>query len=283
MALLSTTLRGLCVAMLAASATVADVCAKDTITWGWIDNAPGSIPTGDNKNRGIEDQIRALLKERLTDYEHEEVQAPIPRVINEIKTGNHWCATGFVKTAERETFAHMSVPAAFWLPPKIIVHKDKRSAFEAQGEVSLEQLLANRTLRTGVVRGRAYSPGIDALLVRTPPSEFHSDYVDGLKMLMSDRLDYVIELPIRAAYYTKRIGSEDKLIGLPFKEMSSHITTHVMCPKNEWGARVVSSINAALRAERPGPRYRQIIETWSDEDSVRQIRKIYDSVLLKSE
>jgi polar amino acid transport system substrate-binding protein len=260
-----------------------NVHAKDTITWGWIDNAPGSIPTGPDKNLGIEDRIRALLKERLTDYDHEEVQAPIPRVINEIKAGNHWCATGFVKTAERETFAQFSAPAAFWLPPKIVIQKERRSQFESLGELSLEQLLANRALRTGVVRGRAYSPTIDALLLRNPPSEFNSDYIDGLKMLLSDRLDYVVELPIRATYYTKRLGNEGKLIGLPFKEMSNHITTHLMCPKNEWGVRVINAINAVLRAERPTPRYRQIIEQWSDEDSVRQIQKIYDSVLLKSE
>ena len=261
----------------------ADVHAKDTITWGWIDNAPGSIPTGADRNRGIEDQIRALLKERLTDYDHEEVQAPIPRVINEIKTGNHWCATGFVKTAEREAFAHFSVPAAFWLPPRIIVAKEKRTEFESRGELSLEQLLANRALRTGVVRGRAYSPTIDALLQKSPPSEFHSDYIDGLKMLLADRIDYVIELPIRASYYGKRLGTDDKLVGLPFKEMSNHIPTHVMCPKNDWGAKVIQAISTVLRAERPTPRYRQIIEQWSDEDSVRHIRRIYDSVLLKSE
>jgi len=217
----------------------------------------------------------------LNGYEHEEVQAPIPRVVNEIKTGNHWCATGFVKTAERETFASFSVPAAFWLPPKIIIQKERRAEFESFGELSLEQLLANHALRTGVVRGRAYSPTIDAMLQRNPPAEFNSDYIDGLKMLLSDRLDYVIELPIRANYTTRRLGSEGKLVALPFKEMSNHITTHVMCPKNEWGAKVIDAINAVLRVERPSPRYRQIIELWSDEDSIRQIRKVYDSVLLK--
>jgi uncharacterized protein (TIGR02285 family) len=266
-----------------ALAASTDARAKDKITWGWIDNAPGSIPTGPDRNRGIEDQIRALLKERLTDYEHEEVQAPIPRVVSEIKAGNHWCSTGFVKTAERETFAQFSVPASFWLPPRIIVQRERRGEFEGAGELSLEQLLANRALRTGVVRGRAYSTTIDALLQRTPPAEFHSDYVDGLKMLLADRLDYVIELPIRATYYTRRLGNEGKLVGLPFKEMSNHITTHVMCPKNEWGLRVISAIDNVLRAERPSARYRQAVEQWSDEDSVRQIRKIYDAVLLKAE
>jgi uncharacterized protein (TIGR02285 family) len=272
-----------CAAVVIALSVSADARAKDTITWGWIDNAPGSIPTGPDRNRGIEDHIRAVLKERLVDYEHEEVQAPIPRVISEIKAGNHWCATGFVKTPERETFAHFSVPASFWLPPRIIVQKDRRSEFEAPGEISLERLLGNRSLRTGVVRGRAYGPAIDALLQRTPPSELHSDYVDGLKMLLSNRLDYVIELPIRATYFSRRLDHEGKLIGLPFKEMSNHITTHLMCPRNEWGQRVIGEINAILRAERPTPRYRQAVEQWSDEDSIRQIRKVYDSILLKPE
>jgi polar amino acid transport system substrate-binding protein len=283
MACVSRTIGGVLLALLATLAAASGAHAKDKITWGWIDNAPGSIPSGPDRNRGIEDQIRALLKERLTGYEHEEVQAPIPRVISEIKSGSHWCATGFVKTAERETFAQFSLPAAFWLPPRIVVRRDRRADFESSGELSLEKLLATRTLRTGVVRGRAYSPAIDALLQQHPPAELHSDYIDGLKMLLSDRLDYVIELPIRAAYTTRRLGSEGQLVGLPFKEMSNHITTHLMCPKNDWGRQVVAEIDAVLRAERGSPRYRQIIETWSDDDSVRQIRRIYDTVLLKTD
>jgi polar amino acid transport system substrate-binding protein len=281
MACITRNIGGFVLALLAALAASVDAHAKDKITWGWIDNAPGSIPNGPDRNRGIEDQIRALLKDRLTGYEHEEVQAPIPRVLSEIRSGSPWCATGFVKTAERETFAQFSVPAAFWLPPRIVVQRERRAEFESAGELSLEQLLANRAMRTGVVRGRAYSPTIDALLQQHPPAQLHSDYIDGLRMLLSDRLDYVIELPIRAAYTTRRLGSEGKLVGLPFKEMSNHITTHLMCPRNEWGMRVIAEVDAVLRAERPGTRYRQILETWSDDDSVRHIRRIYDGVLLK--
>ncbi|NRF66301.1 TIGR02285 family protein [Aquincola sp. S2] len=271
-----------CVLALAGVAGSGAVQARDVITWGWIDNAPGSMPTGADRNQGIEDRIRQLLKERLTQYDHEEVQAPIPRVMNEIRSGNRWCATGFVKTAERETFATFSLPASFWLPPQLVVRKPRRAEFEALGELSLERLLANPALRTGVVRGRAYSPVIDGLLQKHPPAQVHSDYVDGLKMLLADRLDYVIELPIRAAYFGKRLGG-DELVGLPFKEMSNHITTHVLCAKNEWGARVIGEIDAVLRAERATPRYRQAVEQWSDADGVRQIRRLYDAILVKPE
>jgi uncharacterized protein (TIGR02285 family) len=132
-----------------------------------------------------------------------------------------------------------------------------------------------------VVRARAYSPTIDALLQRNPPAQAHSDYIDGLKMLMDDRLDYVIELPIRAAYISRRLDAQGKLVSMPFKEMSSHITTHLMCPKNEWGERVIREVDAVLRAERASPRYRRIVEQWSDADGVRDIRRLYDTVLLK--
>jgi uncharacterized protein (TIGR02285 family) len=277
----SNVIAGIGAALLVVLAGTAGAQAKDVITWGWIDNAPGSMPTGTDRNQGIEDQIRLLLKERLTAFDHEEIQAPIPRVIAEIRAGNHWCSTGFVKTAERETFAQFSVPASFWLPPHIVIRSQRRADFESLGELSLKQLLAAKQLRAGVVRGRAYSPTIDELLRQHPPTETHSDYVDGLRMLMAERLDYVIELPIRAAYFTKRLGSEDKLVGLPFKEMAGHIVTHVICPKNDWGARVIAAIDAVLRAERPTVRYRRIVETWSDPDSVGQIREIYDSVLVK--
>ena len=40
---------------------------------------------------------------------------------------------------------------------------------------------------------------------------------------------------------------------------------------------------APVHVERPTPRYRQIVEGWSDEDSVRQIRKIFDAALLKTD
>ena len=53
-------------------------------------------------------------------------------------------------------------------------------------------------------------------------------------------------------------------------------------PQSNYVSETIKAIYPSLVPSSAGyPRYRQIIELWSDEDSIRQIRKVYDSVLLK--
>lgn len=256
-------------------AIIGQVEAREKITWGLINFAP------ENKSRT--DLARELIQEKLTAYEHETVIATIPRITSEIRDGSPWCWVGALKNAERESFSTLSIPFIFTLPQQIMVRKDRLAEFTGKGPLSLETLLQERTLLTSIARSRAYSPTIDALLLRYPPPQSHSSIPEAIQMLLANRLDYVLEDSGVAAVHAKVLGQPDSLIGLPFKEMSPYILGRVMCPKTEWGKKVISEINTVLRTERPTPRYRSIVEAFHSEDENRTLRHLYGDVFLKAE
>jgi len=271
--------RLLCAALLLAL-SAAPAWAGDKISWGWADSAPFMIPEGPDRDQGIYDQIRALLKKRLPQYEHEEVAAPIPRILKEIKAESHWCWLAARKTPEREAFAYFSLPAALVMPPRIIIRKDHRKAYEGMGELSLKTLLEQHPERASFMRERSYSPEVDALLLQNPPGHLHSTRHVAVQLILAERIDYLLEYPAMAFYLAKRSGHEGALMALPFKEMSSHSLDRVMCPKTEWGRQVIAAVDAVLLAERPTPAYRRMLESWHDDEGVQRIRQLYDTTFL---
>ena len=264
------TLRSLAFAALAALGAAAH--GQDLMTWGLVNFDPN--------NTSRSDLARQLMQEKLGAYTHTTVVAPIPRIVSEIRSGAHWCWAGAIRTEEREGFASLSVPFMVTLPQRIIVRKESRARFPAP--LSLESLLQDRTLRTGIARSRSYSPAIDALFQRHAPSLYTSGMAEAIQMLLADRLDYVVEDAGVAMAHARQQGREDELLVLPFKEMAPQVLGHVMCPGNDWGRKAIADINAVLLRERPTARYRAIVETYHTEDDKRTLRLQYDEVFLKA-
>lgn len=255
--------------------------APDTIRWGVFATPPFMITEGPDRYQGTFDQVRTLLMARMDQYGHQLVQAPFPRVFHEIRNGSHWCFVGATRSAEREQFATFSLPAVINLPYKIIVRRDDLARF-GSGPLSLEQLLATRSLRTSVLRNRAINPVVDALLRDNPPRQGHSDFTESIRMLLAQRLDYLIETEAVVDYYTAQSGHEGELVGLDIREYRAPNYFHVMCPKTPWGRDVIAAVDAVLRAERPTPWYRALMQKWRNEGAAREVRALYDGPFLEA-
>lgn len=275
-------LRSLATGVLLCAATGAQ--AGNRITWGWFNAAPYMIADGAERQHGIFDEVRQLLRDELPHYTHKEVQAPFPRIVEEIRNGKPWCFVGGVRTPERDGYAYFSAPVAIFLPFKVIVHQSRLAQLGAvDGSVSLQALLGTRTLRTSVLKGRTFTPAIDALLARRPPSQYHSEFNEALRMLLANRLDYLIDFPLIASYTARQMGREGELVALAIRESTDYTFNRVMCARTEWGRKVIADVDAVLRTERATARYRQVVEKWSDPDGVIQIRKVYNGRFLGTE
>lgn len=272
-------LHGLSILLLAGSLG-STAMAADRITWGKYNVPPYMIRTGEHAHQGIFDQVLDVLKEKLPQYEHVELEAPFPRIYSEIRKGNHWCYNGTLKTPEREAYGYFSLPSSIFLPLRIIVRRDRLAQF--QGPQSLENLLKNRRLTTSVMRDRSYSPIVDRLLAANPPKENYSEQVEAIGMLLAGRIDYMVELPLLAHDQARVMGHPGELVALPMQEADEVVFNRVMCPRNEWGRKVVDQVNQVLLTNRGKPYYRGIIEKWHDPEAAAEIRKIYDSVFLKT-
>jgi polar amino acid transport system substrate-binding protein len=253
----------------------------DTIRWGVFPTPPFMITEGPQRFEGSFDQVRTLLMARMPAYSHQLVQAPFPRVFHEIAHGSHWCFVGATRSAEREDMAWFSLPAVINLPYKIIVRRAELARFGAHPQ-SLEKLLATPGLRTSVLRKRAINPVVDALLRAHPPAQEHSDFTESIRMLLAGRLDYLVETEAVVDYYASRAGREGELVALDIAEYNAPSYFYVMCPKNAWGRGVIDAVDAVLRAERPTPYYRALMEKWRNADAARRVRDVYDSGFLQA-
>lgn len=265
----------LCPAVAAAAAA-----ATDQIIWGKHHVPPYMIREGEWAHQGIFDLTLDVIKENLPQYQHVELAAPFPRVISEIKKGSHWCYIGMLKTPEREAYGYFSLPTSIFLPLRIIVRRDHMAQFKAPQ--SLQALLQSRQFTTSVMRDRSYSPTVDKLLAAYPPKENYSEQVEAISMLLAGRIDYMIELPLLAFDQARLMKRPGELVAIPTQEADEIVYNRVMCSKNEWGRKVIEQINKVLITNRSKPYYRSIVEKWHDPESVAEIRRIYDTVFLKT-
>jgi len=262
------------------SAACTEALAADQIVWGKYNVPPYMIRSGEWAHQGIFDLTLNVLKDQLPQYQHVELGAPFPRINSEIKKGSHWCYNGTLKTTEREAYGYFSLPSSIFLPLRIIVRRDRLSQFT--GKQSLQGLLQNHQFVTSVMRDRSYSPTVDRLLAAYPPKENYSEQIEAIGMLLAGRIDYMIELPLLAFDQARVMGRAGELVAIPMQEADEVVFNRVMCSKNEWGRQVVEQVNKVLIANRAKPYYRAIVEKWHDPESVAEIRKIYDSVFLKT-
>ncbi|EJM99704.1 hypothetical protein [Herbaspirillum sp. YR522] len=254
--------------------------AADQIIWGKYNVPPYMIRSGEFAHQGIFDQTLDVLKDQLPQYEHIELEAPFPRINSEIRKGSHWCFNGTLKTAERETYGYLSLPSSIFLPLRIIVRRDRLAQFK--GPLSLQALLQDHQLITSVMRDRSYSPTVDKLLAAYPPRENYSEQVEAIGMLLAGRIDYMIELPLLASDQARNMGHAGELVAIPMQEANEVVFNRVMCARNEWGRKLIEQVNRVLLANRGKAYYRSIVEKWHDPESVAEIRRIYDSVFLKT-
>ncbi|HEY4319274.1 MAG TPA: TIGR02285 family protein [Herbaspirillum sp.] len=269
-----------CLLLLSLAAALCPAMAGDEITWGKYNVPPYMILEGESAHQGVFDQALDVLKDNLPQYRHVELDAPFPRINSEIKKGSHWCFNGALKTPEREAYGYFSLPSSIFLPQRIIVRRDRLPQFK--NPQSLRALLQNPRLSTSVMRDRSYSPTVDKLLAADPPKQNYSEQVEAIGMLLAGRIDYMIELPLLALDQARAMGHPGELVAIPIQEANEVVFNRIMCSRNEWGRQVVEQVNKVLVANRGKPYYRRIVEKWHDAESVAEIRKIYDTVFLKT-
>ncbi len=261
--------------------------AKDRITWMKYDWPPVYISKGLYKGQGNADAILKFFQEQLYEYDHITIQVNPARAIKLMKDGEKVCMVGTLKTPERERFLYYAIPIGITLPNAIIVKKNRLSSFKNVENISLEKLLKNKKLRGGIIKKRSYTPVIDQILNKYTGQP--NLYVQSssrmaenlLKMLLADRIDYIIEYPWVTVFLEKILGKKEITTSIAIEETKPFSFGMVACPKNRWGSKVIKRINQILLKSRPTPEYREFVERWNSKKDLIRIRKGYNEIFLK--
>lgn len=101
-----------------------------------------------------------------------------------------------------------------------------------------------------------------------------------LRMLLTDRVDYVLGYAVEFGYVGKELGIIDQLRFLPLEETGDYTMSCVACSKTAQGKRIIERVNEVLLKMRPTERYRSFTERWLDKEIIPEYRKAYDDMFL---
>lgn len=248
--------------------------------WGITSFPPGYITEGPQKGKGYADLLDRFMMEKLPRYEHKVVVYPNwERQLQMMRQGPLVCTSilWYRPPNERASLKGsylLSAPNGVFFQHDVVVHKNNRRLFGK--EVSFKKLLDNQSLRFGYNRpyGITYNrilsdylgigPGIeldamnpaDRLQYLRNARNIHvrsgTDMIGGmLKMLLLQRVDYILEYDFMVRYEQQRLGFKDDLVSIPVTEVKDNISRIAYaCSDTPEGALAIKAINDVLKKYR---------------------------------
>ena len=254
--------------------------SAETLVWGKTSFPPGYITEGPQKGQGYADKLDSFMIEKLTQYGHKIVEFPSwERFLRTINQGPLVCTSilWYRPPGERAPIKgayRISAPNGVFFLHDVVVHKDNRHLFGE--EVSFRDLVANQKLTFGYNRpyGITFNRILSDHLGIAPGVEFDAisttdrhkylksaknvfarigpDMIGGLmKMLLQQKVDYVLEYEFMVRYQQDKIGFSDDLVSIPVSEVKNKMNwITYACSDTPEGEKVISAINQVLKTYR---------------------------------
>lgn len=179
-----------------------------------------------------------------------------PALLQEIKhIGSNACGLDWLKTMEREVYAHFSVPFYISKPLAAMAMRANASRFLPKG--SLQSLARDKNLRLGVIEGYSYGANMDQMLQVLSPSRtvVAGDQRRLMALLKKNAFDYVLISPeeIVETLAVEGLTSQDVVI-IPLSDAPPSLPGHIICNRGvnfSVMERIDEAIGAVGRAHWP--------------------------------
>lgn len=211
----------------------------------------------DNEITGLDnDLVKAIFKE--ADCQVNFVKRPWARALKEIEAGTIDFASGASLNAEREAFAHFSIP---YRDETMVLMVRKGEA----AKYPLKQIsdIAGINFQLGVVRdyfyGEDHKTGLENPEYQKKVNEVKDD-IANLKKLAAKRIDGILIDKYTGPYLAKQAGIFDQLEVHPVYINSDNI--YLMFSKRTVAPVMVEKINAALDRIKAKGIYDKIVEPY---------------------
>lgn len=248
--------------------------AKDVLRWRVTNWPPFYILKGDDKGKGLYDELITLMEEKMPEYEHQRVEMTTNRAQSEWAEGNNLCHPSVIPD---DKSLHSSLNSI--LPTlRIVMRNDKTHLFK-DDEIVLDDLLANPDLKGGVIPGR-YTKTINQVVEKHKTQKHfikYPVYNCQVKMLFEGRLDYIIEYPVIVNYTALKLAVDNDTKAFKIHETRSepYISVVVGCTPNDWGEAMVEKINNILKEESQQPDFLDKRLQWYDEATRNELKAFY--------
>nr|WP_246072479.1 TIGR02285 family protein [Catenovulum sediminis] len=266
-----------------------NLLAAPTIIWPKHHWAPLMMQTDPNKAPGRFDQLIDLYIKSLPMYKHKIINMNWSRVWMQIKSGAPVCNIAALRTTERESFALFSLPNSIAIPNKVIVKDSLYQQWRQPQSISLNALTRNPQYKLIYEKERSYSNLVDSILsVSNSSPSVESRNVNSaqlIKMLVYNRIDYMIEYENVARYHVQNIEFfDDKptIRSISIEGHPEYYLGYIACPKTNWGRQTIQDLNKLLTKIRPSKAYRLAHKAWAaSEKEAELLDRLFSKHILK--
>jgi uncharacterized protein (TIGR02285 family) len=228
---------------------------KPVVVWYVLDFAPINIIQGPNKGQGNRDTAMHEVIANTPEFTHRITYSNGPRALDALRNTPNACQPALMYTEERARFAYYSISADWALPNGVIITRTRAADFapflNAAGELELERLLTQSSLRLGIHSGRSYGEEIDTILARYPArlspivsANLLSSTLQ--KLVTQNQIDATIGFPTELYYLVRTGVVPDAFTFLPVAEAPSMILGEIGCSKTEQGRQFINAFNQVL-------------------------------------
>jgi len=254
--------------------------AKETVLWRVIDWPPFYILDGPNKGEGLYDQLIDIMAKKMPEYEHKRIVASTDRVRKEWEMGTNICHPSVIPG---EYSVH-SVMNSILPTHRLIINESKAHLFKDR-TISLDTLLADKSLKGGITPSR-YSDAINKIVDKHLLSGNLAEsplYKNMIKMLLEDRIDYIIEYPVIVDYIARTTGLPNTTRSYHISETENAPFIFVVtgCTPNAWGRKMIERINTILKEEAQYPEFLSQRLYWFDRTDRTELEEIYEAEYFK--
>lgn len=232
-----------------------------TIIWHQADFPPAFILNGEDAGKGYCNKMQRDVATYLKDYEHRYVESNYKRISESLKADDNACCASIYKTPEREKYAAYSDPLFIGFSNGVIIPEERVFLYNRyitpERMIDLKALMAGEAaVKIGIVSGRNYGP-IESVITPFKGTEriyerASTDSKGLVKMLMSNRIDILLALPLEIAYTAEQLGiGKETIRFFPLKDGELYTVSYMACSGNDWGRKVIEKVNAAIHQNRP--------------------------------
>jgi len=272
------------------------VTSAQTLNWVWLDFPPAYIKDGPLAGKGIVRRwLPELQRQVLPEMKHQFVEMTPARAWRTMQNDELLCHPASLKSKERSQYAVFSRPWTL-VPQKSVILRagDSSRWFGEQQSISAAELFQRQDLILGLAKDNSFyvhlSPWLSdshaenhavRLGSRLALSNLH-------RMLMSKRIDYMLEYPWVIGYFDKILIQQgrylrDPIVSLPFREMPQFAKAYISCTNNAEGRRLIEQINHWLEKNINTDQFRAHVGVWLDKESRKRFQQAYQQQIVKSE
>ncbi len=254
---------------------------KEEIVWFQHQRPPWMINEGEYKNQGYGDKIRQIFEKELSQYNHQTIAITPTRFYKEVKKYNNLCYGPVIKLKTIKGLFYWSKPLYIMPTQRIIVLEETFKKLGSPKELSMKQLLANKSYTFGNIADIKHYP-FDLKTYRKQKNVVtlrNSGATNSLiAMLQKKRIDWMYDFPLFISWHNKSSKQKKfynyRTIKVKEAKNATKIIAFMSCIKNEFGKQTIEQINQSL-TQKTILDIRTLVRSWQlDEINTNEFNKL---------